>query len=181
MYMYFINYKSSKKFKNIIMKRQFKQWWLTIPAISTKRTITSHLNSWNIKKTTRYEVGNSYPGFVTGTIMWQSWASMYFQLPYQLLSFCASLYIFFIVLLFYFLIIIYINSIKKWKKKFEIESKYLEDKFNLLILLQTNGSKIKKNPVKMAIYFWLKIPFFRICKIYFLFWFTVFLKNTLRH
>ena len=30
----------------------------------------------------------------------------------------------------------------------------------------------------MAIYFWLKIPFFRICKIYFLFWFTIFLKNT---
>ena len=29
----------------------------------------------------------------------------------------------------------------------------------------------------MAIYFWLKIPFLRICRIYFLFWFTIFLKN----
>jgi len=31
--------------------RKFKQWWSTIPTISTKRTITSHLrlNSLNIK------------------------------------------------------------------------------------------------------------------------------------
>ena len=32
------------------MKRNFKQWWTTIPPISTKRTITSHLKSVNIKK-----------------------------------------------------------------------------------------------------------------------------------
>ena len=29
---------------NIIMKRKFKQRWSSIPPISTKRTITSHLN-----------------------------------------------------------------------------------------------------------------------------------------
>jgi hypothetical protein len=29
----------------IIMKRKFKQWWSTIPPISTKPTITSHLKS----------------------------------------------------------------------------------------------------------------------------------------
>jgi len=28
-----------------VMRRKFKQWWSTIPPISTKRTITSHLNS----------------------------------------------------------------------------------------------------------------------------------------
>ena len=31
-------------FKWHIMKRKFKQWWSTIPPISTKQTITSHLN-----------------------------------------------------------------------------------------------------------------------------------------
>jgi len=31
------------------MKRKFKQWWSTIPSISTKQTITSHLNSLNTK------------------------------------------------------------------------------------------------------------------------------------
>jgi hypothetical protein len=105
-----------KQFKNTIMKRQFKQWWSTIPAISTNWTITSHLNSWNIKKTTRYEVGNSYPGFVTGTIMWQSWASIYFQLPYQLLSFCASLYIFFYCSFILFFNN-YISTLSKSEKK----------------------------------------------------------------
>jgi len=30
----------------VIMKRKFKQWCSTIPPISTKRTITSHL-SWS--------------------------------------------------------------------------------------------------------------------------------------
>jgi len=33
-----------------IMKRIFKQWWSSIPPTSTKRTITSHLNSLNITK-----------------------------------------------------------------------------------------------------------------------------------
>ena len=32
-----------------IMKRKFKQWWSTIPSISTKRTITSHL-TWLTEK-----------------------------------------------------------------------------------------------------------------------------------
>jgi hypothetical protein len=35
---------------NRIIKRKFKQWWSTIPPISTKRTITSNLNSLNTKK-----------------------------------------------------------------------------------------------------------------------------------
>ena len=33
-----------------IMKRKFKQWWSSISPISTKRRITSHLNSLNIKR-----------------------------------------------------------------------------------------------------------------------------------
>jgi hypothetical protein len=44
------------------MKRNFKQWWSTIPPISTKRAITSHLYSPNIKKTTIYNVGYTGPG-----------------------------------------------------------------------------------------------------------------------
>ena len=43
------------------MKRKFKVM-STIPAISTKRTTTSHLNSLNTKKTTTYDAGNSDPG-----------------------------------------------------------------------------------------------------------------------
>jgi hypothetical protein len=44
------------------MKRKFKQLWLTIPTISTKWRITSHLNSLNIKKTMTYDVVNLSPG-----------------------------------------------------------------------------------------------------------------------
>jgi hypothetical protein len=33
-----------------VMKRKFKEWWLTIPPISTKRTTTFHLKSLNRKK-----------------------------------------------------------------------------------------------------------------------------------
>ena len=36
-----------------IIKRKFKPIWSTIPPISTKQTINSHLNSLNIKKTQR--------------------------------------------------------------------------------------------------------------------------------
>jgi hypothetical protein len=43
------------------MKRKFKQWWLTMPPTSTKRTITSHLKSLNTKKTMTYYIGNSDP------------------------------------------------------------------------------------------------------------------------
>ena len=43
-----------------IMKRMYKQWWSTIPLISTKWIITSHLNHW-IKKTTTYDMGNPGP------------------------------------------------------------------------------------------------------------------------
>ena len=42
------------------MKRKLKQWWSTILLISTKQTITSHINSLNTKKTMTYDVG--YPG-----------------------------------------------------------------------------------------------------------------------
>jgi len=54
-----------------IMKRKFKQWWLTIWPISTKRTITSHLehNSLTQKKIMTCNIGN--PGLLgTGTNMW---------------------------------------------------------------------------------------------------------------
>ena len=44
------------------MKRKFKQWWLTIPTISTKWRITSHLNSLNTKKTMTDDVVNPGPG-----------------------------------------------------------------------------------------------------------------------
>jgi hypothetical protein len=39
------------------MKRTFKEWWSTIPPISTKGTTISHINSLNTKKT--YDIG--YP------------------------------------------------------------------------------------------------------------------------
>jgi hypothetical protein len=41
-----------------IMKRKNKQWWSTIPPISTKRKIISHLKSLSIKKTLPYDVDN---------------------------------------------------------------------------------------------------------------------------
>jgi hypothetical protein len=41
-----------------IMKRKIKQWWSTIPPISTKRKIISHLKSLSIKKTLPYDVEN---------------------------------------------------------------------------------------------------------------------------
>ena len=40
---------------------EYKQWWLPISPKSTKRTITSHLKSLNIRQT-MYEVGNAGPG-----------------------------------------------------------------------------------------------------------------------
>ena len=48
-----------------IMKKTIKQSWSTIPPISTKQTITSHLISLNMKKpqnNTEYDVGNPGPG-----------------------------------------------------------------------------------------------------------------------
>ena len=47
------------------MKRKFRKWWSTILPISTKQTITSHLNSLNTKKKrgiTTYDIGNPDPG-----------------------------------------------------------------------------------------------------------------------
>jgi hypothetical protein len=41
-----------------IMKRKIKQWLSTIPPISTKRKIISHLKSLSIKKTLPYDVEN---------------------------------------------------------------------------------------------------------------------------
>ena len=47
-----------------ILKRKFKQWRSSILSISTKQTITFHLNlcHWTKKKTTTYDVGNPSPG-----------------------------------------------------------------------------------------------------------------------
>ena len=39
-------------------KKKVKLWWSTISPISTKQTITSHLNSLNTRKTMAYDVGN---------------------------------------------------------------------------------------------------------------------------
>jgi len=44
------------------MKREFKQWWSTIPPISRKRTITSDLYSLNRRETATCDVGNPRPG-----------------------------------------------------------------------------------------------------------------------
>ena len=45
------------------IKKKINQIWWTIPLISTKQTITSHLKSLNtIKQTTTYDVGNPCPG-----------------------------------------------------------------------------------------------------------------------
>ena len=57
----------NKKENLILIKRKFKQWWSTIPPISTKWPITSHHSSSNIKKkTSTYNVGNPSPG------LWQA-------------------------------------------------------------------------------------------------------------
>ena len=44
------------------MKRKLKQRWSTIPAISTKGTITSHFNALNTKKTMTYDTANPATG-----------------------------------------------------------------------------------------------------------------------
>jgi hypothetical protein len=41
-------YNTTNKSFVYIMKRKFKQWWSTIPPILTKRTITSHLKSYEV-------------------------------------------------------------------------------------------------------------------------------------
>jgi len=43
---------------------KFKHWWSSIPAISTKRTITSYLKwtHWTPKETTIYDIGNPCSG-----------------------------------------------------------------------------------------------------------------------
>jgi hypothetical protein len=50
-----------------IMKRTFKQWWSTIPPISSKRKITFHLNSVNIKEGHDIWHWKSKPWLGTGT------------------------------------------------------------------------------------------------------------------
>ena len=42
--------------------KNIKQCWSTIPPISTRRTITSHLKSLNSKKATTNDEGKSGPG-----------------------------------------------------------------------------------------------------------------------
>jgi hypothetical protein len=47
-------FKAIKHWTMAILRRKFKQWWSSIPAISTKRTITSHLSCvhWTKRKNT---------------------------------------------------------------------------------------------------------------------------------
>ena len=47
--------------KDLVIKRQLKQWWSTIPPILTKQTITSHLKSLN-KKRPWHGIRNPGPG-----------------------------------------------------------------------------------------------------------------------
>ena len=44
------------QYKKLIMNRKFQQWWLTIPTISAKRAITSHVKPLNSRKTPAYFV-----------------------------------------------------------------------------------------------------------------------------
>jgi len=46
-----------------IMNKKCKQWWTTIPSISTKQTTNSYINSLNIKMGMEYDVGNPNPGW----------------------------------------------------------------------------------------------------------------------
>jgi hypothetical protein len=55
-----------------LTKRKLKQWWSTIPPISTKRTSISHLNWFSTKKRA-YDLGNLGPGLVKAPKMWQGW------------------------------------------------------------------------------------------------------------
>jgi len=48
-------------------EKKVKQWWSTIPSISTKRTATSYLNSLSIKTNTTYDDGSPR----TGTQKWR--------------------------------------------------------------------------------------------------------------
>ena len=49
---------------SLLLKRNFKQWWSSVPPISTKRTIASHLDwtHWTQKKPTTYDFENPGPG-----------------------------------------------------------------------------------------------------------------------
>jgi len=49
----------------------FNQWWITIPSISTKRTITSHLNSLNRKQYHVIWHWKSRSWLGTSTNMWR--------------------------------------------------------------------------------------------------------------
>jgi hypothetical protein len=49
------------------------KWRSTIPPISTKQTITSHLNSLNTKNTTIYDDENPYPGLGDSPTLHSRW------------------------------------------------------------------------------------------------------------
>ena len=51
----------------VLWKVSWKQWWSTIPPISTKQATTSHLNSLNTKKTMTNDIWNPGPLHWTGT------------------------------------------------------------------------------------------------------------------
>jgi len=64
-----------KKLQRIsVMKIDFKQWWWSVPPISTKQTVTSHLNwaRW-AQKPRRHDIWRwkSNPWFETCTKMWR--------------------------------------------------------------------------------------------------------------
>jgi len=65
-YMYIYIYNDSYKYD---YERKFKQWWSSIPPISTKRTIISHYNWTHWKQTTVWH-WKSRSWFGTDTTMW---------------------------------------------------------------------------------------------------------------
>ena len=54
-----------------IWREILKQWWLTIPPISTKQTITSHLETLNTRTIMMAWEWKSRSWLGTGTKMWQ--------------------------------------------------------------------------------------------------------------
>jgi hypothetical protein len=65
----------------LIMKRKFQQGLSTIPSISTKWAITSHINSLNTKKgEIKYDIGNAGSGSPPSWLLELQWKYMYKQI-----------------------------------------------------------------------------------------------------
>jgi hypothetical protein len=81
-----------------IMKRKFKQWWLSIPPIWTKRTMTSHLN-WTHRIQTKEEKDHDIYSFIWQNFLFlflyflRSWLYIWVFLL-QLLLFSFTTFIF---------------------------------------------------------------------------------------